>query len=129
MPLATAAAYDCRTMTLRVRSPLAEINTPPEGKRIRRLETVTGTRVGLLWSQHASSEKFWPVFERVVEATLQEQPHRRPGDRLPGLFPLPLAPAGLIRHAVILLIVAVECNIGVDSKNSGAYYLARGRQA
>ena len=58
------------SMTLRVRSPLAEINTPPEGKRIRRLETVTGTRVGLLWSQHASSEKFWPVFERVVETTL-----------------------------------------------------------
>ena len=77
MPLATAAAYDCRTMTLRVRSPLAEINTPPEGKRIRRLETVTGTRVGLLWSQHASSEKFWPVFERVVEATLHPSQVRR----------------------------------------------------
>jgi hypothetical protein len=26
--------------------------------------------MGLLWSQHASSEKFWPVFERVVEDTL-----------------------------------------------------------
>jgi hypothetical protein len=62
--------YDGGTMTLRVRDPLADINTPPEGKRIRRLETVAGTRVGLLWSQHASSEKFWPVFERVVEATL-----------------------------------------------------------
>ncbi len=57
-------------MTLRVRSPLADIAVPPEGKRIRRLENVAGTRVGLLWSQHASSEKFWPVFERVVEATL-----------------------------------------------------------
>ncbi|HEY1291606.1 MAG TPA: hypothetical protein VGJ60_00820 [Chloroflexota bacterium] len=64
-------------MTLRVRSPLAEINVPPEGRRIRRLETVTGTRVGLLWSQHASSEKFWPVFERVVEATLHPAQVRR----------------------------------------------------
>jgi hypothetical protein len=57
-------------MTLRVRDPRAEINTPPEGKRVRRLETLAGTRMGLLWSQHASSEKFWPVFERVVESKL-----------------------------------------------------------
>ncbi|HEX8968465.1 MAG TPA: hypothetical protein VF937_11320 [Chloroflexota bacterium] len=57
-------------MTLRVRDPRADINTPPEGKRIRTLETLAGTRMGLLWSQHASSEKFWPVFERVVEASL-----------------------------------------------------------
>lgn len=57
-------------MVLRVRDPRADINTPPEGKRIRRLETVAGTRMGLLWSQHASSEKFWPVFERVVESAL-----------------------------------------------------------
>ena len=57
-------------MTLRVRDPRAEIATPPEGKRIRRLETLAGTRMGLLWSQHASSEKFWPVFERVVETAL-----------------------------------------------------------
>lgn len=57
-------------MVLRVRDPRADINTPPEGKRIRRLETFAGTRMGLLWSQHASSEKFWPVFERVVESAL-----------------------------------------------------------
>lgn len=57
-------------MTLQVRDPFADIDTPPEGKRIRRPETFTGTRVGLLWSQHASSEKFWPVFEQVVESTL-----------------------------------------------------------
>ena len=57
-------------MTLRVRDPLADIYVPPEGKRIRRLETLTGARMGLLWSQHASSEKFWPVFERVAEAAL-----------------------------------------------------------
>jgi hypothetical protein len=54
-------------MTLKFRDPRAEINRPPEGRRIRRLEVIEGTRMGLLWSQHASSEKFWPVFERVAE--------------------------------------------------------------
>ena len=54
-------------MTLRIRDPLADINKPPEGRRIRRLEVLEGTRMGLLWSQHASSEKFWPVFEKVAE--------------------------------------------------------------
>ena len=64
-------------MVLRVRDPRADINTPPEGKRIRRLESLAGTRMGLLWSQHASSEKFWPVFERVAEAALHpSQVHR-----------------------------------------------------
>jgi hypothetical protein len=53
-------------MTLRVRDPRADINKPPSGRRVRTLEVVEGTRVGLLWSQHASSERFWPVFERVV---------------------------------------------------------------
>ena len=57
-------------MTLRVRDPRADINKPPTGRRIRTLEVVEGTRVGLLWSQHASSEKFWPVFERIVEQRL-----------------------------------------------------------
>jgi len=57
-------------VTIRVRDPLADINRPPEGKRLRRLEAINGTRMGLLWSQHASSEKFWPVFERVAQAQL-----------------------------------------------------------
>jgi hypothetical protein len=56
-------------MTLRVRDPRADIATPPEGKRVRRLESLHGTRMGLLWSQHAASEKFWPVFERVAQMT------------------------------------------------------------
>ena len=56
-------------MTLRVRDPRAEIATPPEGKWIRRLESLQGTRMGLLWSQHASSENFWPVFERIAQMT------------------------------------------------------------
>ncbi len=55
-------------MTLQVRDPLAEINRPPEGKRLRVLEAIEGRRLGLLWSQHASSVAFWPVLERVAEA-------------------------------------------------------------
>jgi hypothetical protein len=58
-------------MVLKVRDPLAEINRPPEGKRLRQLEVVSGTRMGLLWSQHASSEKFWPVFERIAQQQLR----------------------------------------------------------
>jgi hypothetical protein len=57
-------------MTLYVRDPRADINSPPEGRKIRTLEAIAGTRMGLLWSQHASSEKFWPVFEKVAEAKL-----------------------------------------------------------
>jgi hypothetical protein len=55
-------------MAIRVRDPLAEINRPPEGKRIRPLEAIEGRRMGLLFSQHAASVKFWPVLERVAEA-------------------------------------------------------------
>ena len=54
-------------MTIRVRSPLAEIAPPQTGETLRRLETVEGQRLGLLWSQHASSAQFWPVFEEVAE--------------------------------------------------------------
>jgi hypothetical protein len=58
-------------MTLRVRDPRADIATPTEGKRVRRLESLHGTRMGLLWSQHASSEQFWPVFERIAQQTFR----------------------------------------------------------
>jgi hypothetical protein len=58
-------------MTIRVRSPLAEINEAPAGKRIRALPSLEGRRMGLLWSQHASSVKFWPVLEKVAEATFR----------------------------------------------------------
>jgi len=64
-------------MTLRVRDPLAAINRPPEGKRLRSLEVLQGTRMGLLWSQHASSEKFWPVFERIAQERLHPSDVRR----------------------------------------------------
>ena len=58
-------------MAFKVRDPLADINKPPEGRRVRRLEAVEGRRMGLLWSQHASSEKFWPVLERVAQEMLR----------------------------------------------------------
>jgi len=54
-------------MTIRVRSPLADINKAPAGKRVRALVSIEGRRMGLLWSQHASSVKFWPVLETVAE--------------------------------------------------------------
>jgi hypothetical protein len=58
-------------MTIRVRSPLAEINEAPARKQVRALPSLEGRRMGLLWSQHASSVKFWPVLEKVAEATFR----------------------------------------------------------
>ncbi len=58
-------------MTIRVRSPLAEINQAPAGEPVRALHSLVGRRMGLLWSQHASSVKFWPVLETVAEATFR----------------------------------------------------------
>ena len=55
-------------MTIRVRSPLADINATPAGKTVRALPALEGRRLGFLWSQHASSVKFWPVFEKIAEA-------------------------------------------------------------
>jgi hypothetical protein len=55
-------------MTIRVRSPLADINEGAERVEVRALASLEGTRMGFLWSQHASSVKFWPVFEKVAEA-------------------------------------------------------------
>jgi hypothetical protein len=64
-------------MTIRVRSPLAEINQAPAGKPVRALSSFEGARMGLLWSQHASSVKFWPVFEKVAEARFRPSSIRR----------------------------------------------------
>ncbi len=55
-------------MTIWVRSPLADINEAPSGVEVRALVSLEGRRMGLLWSQHASSVKFWPVLETVAEA-------------------------------------------------------------
>lgn len=54
-------------MMLRVRDPLADINKAATGKTFRALHSLEGKRMGLLWSQHASSVKFWPVLEKVAE--------------------------------------------------------------
>ena len=54
-------------MTLRIRDPLADINKAATGKTFRALHSLEGKRMGLLWSQHASSVKFWPVLEKVAE--------------------------------------------------------------
>jgi hypothetical protein len=58
-------------MTIRVRSPLADINQAPRGKPLRALSSLDGKRMGLLWSQHAATVKFWPVLETVAEAKLR----------------------------------------------------------
>jgi len=58
-------------MAIRVRSPLAEISEAPAGKQVRALPSLEGRRMGLLWSQHASSVKFWPVLETVAEAAFR----------------------------------------------------------
>jgi hypothetical protein len=64
-------------MTIRVRSPLADIDAAPAGKSIRALRSLEGGRLGFLWSQHASSVKFWPVFEKIVEARFRPSEIRR----------------------------------------------------
>jgi hypothetical protein len=53
-------------MTIRIRSPLADISKAPAGEKVRALVSIEGRRMGLLWSQHASSVKFWPVLETVA---------------------------------------------------------------
>lgn len=55
-------------MTIRVRDPLAEISQAAGRREVSALPSLEGRRMGLLWSQHASSVKFWPVFEQVAEA-------------------------------------------------------------
>jgi len=47
-------------MTIRVRSPLADVNAAPPGETVRVPPSLEGRRMGFLWSQHASSVKFWP---------------------------------------------------------------------
>jgi hypothetical protein len=46
---------------------MAEINEAPAGVEVRALPSLGGRRMGLLWSQHAATVKFWPVLEKVAE--------------------------------------------------------------
>lgn len=61
-------------MALRVLDPIAEINKAPEGRPMREVEALEGRRLGLLWSKHAASVKFWPVLEEVLAS------HFRPSE-------------------------------------------------
>jgi hypothetical protein len=63
-------------MVLRVLDPLAEINKPAARKPIRRVQSLQGKRVGLLWGRHAASIKFWPVFEEVTIKKFSAEPVR-----------------------------------------------------
>ena len=62
---------------IRVRSPLADIDQAPRGRPLRTLSALEGKRLGLLWSQHAASVKFWPVLEAVAEARFRPASVRR----------------------------------------------------
>lgn len=63
-------------MVLKVLDPLAEINKPADRKTMRRIQSLTGKRVGLLWGGHAASVKFWPVFEEVILEKFSAEPVR-----------------------------------------------------
>ena len=63
-------------MVLRVLDPLAEINKPGARKPVRRVQSLQGKRVGLLWGGHAATVKFWPVLEEVVMKKFGAQPVR-----------------------------------------------------
>jgi hypothetical protein len=63
-------------MMLRVLDPLAEINKPAGRKPMRRVQSLQGKRVGLLWGKHAASVKFWPVFEEVAIKKFSADPVR-----------------------------------------------------
>lgn len=63
-------------MVLRILEPTAEINKPGDRKTMRRVQSLSGKRVGLLWGRHAASVKFWPVFEEVVIERFGGEPVR-----------------------------------------------------
>ena len=55
-------------MAMRILDPVGELAKAPEGRPMRAVETLEGRRIGLLWSRHAASVKFWPVLETIAEA-------------------------------------------------------------
>ena len=63
-------------MVLRVLDPLADINKPADRKPVRRVQSLQGKRVGLLWGRHAASVKLWPVFEEVAIKKFAAEPVR-----------------------------------------------------
>ena len=53
-------------MVMRILDPVGELAKAPEGRPLRKVEALEGRRIGLLWSKHAASVKFWPVLEEVL---------------------------------------------------------------
>lgn len=53
-------------MVWRILDPVGELAKPVEGRPLRPVESLEGRRMGLLWSKHAASVKFWPVLEEVL---------------------------------------------------------------
>ena len=52
---------------LLVYDPVADIAVT-QGKALRPVETLRAGKMGLVYSGHGSTEKFWPVFEGALEA-------------------------------------------------------------
>jgi hypothetical protein len=52
---------------LLVYDPVAD-TAATEGKPLRPVETLRAGKMGLVYSGHGSTEKFWPVFEETLQA-------------------------------------------------------------
>lgn len=63
-------------MVIRVLDPLADINKPAGRKPVRRVQSLHGKRVGLLWGRHAASVILWPAFEEVAIKKFSAEPVR-----------------------------------------------------
>jgi hypothetical protein len=56
---------------MKVLDPLGEIAQAPPSAALREFDSFEQRRVGFIWGQHASSVKFWPVFEELAIASYQ----------------------------------------------------------
>jgi len=57
-------------MTLRLLDPTGSVATIERGEE-RKLESLTGKRVGFVFNQHKSALAFWKALERAVEGKFQ----------------------------------------------------------
>ena len=56
---------------MKVLDPLGDIAQAPERLALRELDSFEQRRVGFIWGQHASTVKFWPVFEDLALETFK----------------------------------------------------------
>ena len=56
---------------MKVLDPLGEIAEAPKSRALRQLDSIEQQRIGFIWGQHASTVKFWPVFEDVAIETFK----------------------------------------------------------